>query len=172
MMNNSNNNSNNNTRNGNSTRNGDGLYDKLWYLRQRYFRIHDILSMNENQIRNSVLTYLLMKEFNITRDTSVEDLYSIKEKIEQENSSKAVKMKRLDIILTLIATYSNDRREPLDRLMVMNELIDEGIIAYSITDGIIKVDVEKTKENASKKKDELEREIIELKKRDIVQVNL
>jgi hypothetical protein len=112
-----------------------------------------------------------MKEFNITRDTSVEDLYSIKEKIEQENSSKAVKMKRLDIILTLIATYSNDRREPLDRLMVMNELIDEGIIAYNIN-SIIKVDVEKTKENASKKKDELEREIIELKKRDIVQVNL
>jgi hypothetical protein len=28
-------------------------------------------------------------------------------------------------VLTLIAVYSNDRREPLDRLMVMNELIDE-----------------------------------------------
>jgi hypothetical protein len=65
----------------------------------------------------------------------------------------------------LIAVYSNDRREPLDRLMVMNELIDEGIIAYSIMDGIIKVDLEKTRENASKKKDELEREIIELKKK-------
>jgi hypothetical protein len=51
--------------------------------------------------------------------------------------------------------------------MVMNELIDEGIIAYSITDGIIKVDVEKTKENASKKKDELEGEIIELKKKQL-----
>jgi hypothetical protein len=123
--------------------------------------------MNENQIRNSVLTYLLMKEFGITKDTKIEDIYSIKSRIEQENSSKAVKMKRLDIILTLIAIYSNDRREPLDRLMVMNELIDEGIIAYSITDGIIKVDVEKTKENASKKKDELEREIIELKKKQL-----
>jgi hypothetical protein len=67
----------------------------------------------------------------------------------------------------LIAIYSNDRREPLDRLMVMNELIDEGIIAYSITDGIIKVDLEKTRENASKKKDELEREIIELKKKQL-----
>jgi hypothetical protein len=121
--------------------------------------------MNENQIRNSVLTYLLMKEYGITKDTKIEDLYSIKSRIEQENSSKAVKMKRLDIILTLIAIYSNDRREPLDRLMVMNELIDEGIIAYSIMDGIIKVDLEKTKENASKKKDELEREIIELKKK-------
>jgi hypothetical protein len=123
--------------------------------------------MNENQLRNSVLTYLLMKEFGITKDTKIEDLYSIKSRIEQENSSKAVKMKRLDIILTLIAVYSNDRREPLDRLMVMNELIDEGIIAYSITDGIIKVDVEKTRENASKKKDELEREIIELKKKQL-----
>jgi hypothetical protein len=123
--------------------------------------------MNDNQIRNSVLTYLLMKEFGITKDTKIEDLYSIKKKIEQENASKAVKMKRLDIILTLIAVYSNDRREPLDRLMVMNELIDEGIIAYSITDGIIKVDVEKTRENASKKKDELEREIIELKKKQL-----
>jgi hypothetical protein len=123
--------------------------------------------MNDNQLRNSVLTYLLMKEFGITKDTKIEDLYSIKKKIEQENASKAVKMKRLDIILTLIAVYSNDRREPLDRLMVMNELIDEGIIAYSITDGIIKVDVEKTRENASKKKDELEREIIELKKKQL-----
>jgi hypothetical protein len=123
--------------------------------------------MNDNQIRNSVLTYLLMKEYGITKDTKIEDLYSIKSRIEQENSSKAVKMKRLDIILTLIAVYSNDRREPLDRLMVMNELIDEGIIAYSITDGIIKVDVEKTKENASKKKDELEGEIIELKKKQL-----
>jgi hypothetical protein len=124
--------------------------------------------MNDNQLRNSVLTYLLMKEYGITKDTKIEDLYSIKSRIEQENSSKAVKMKRLDIILTLIAIYSNDRREPLDRLMVMNELIDEeGIIAYSITDGIIKVDVEKTKENASKKKDELEGEIIELKKKQL-----
>jgi hypothetical protein len=121
--------------------------------------------MNENQIRNSVLTYLLMKEFGITKDTKIEDLYNIKSRIEQENSSKAVKMKRLDIILTLIAVYSNDRREPLDRLMVMNELIDEGIIAYSIMDGVLKVDLEKTRENASKKKDELEREIIELKKK-------
>jgi hypothetical protein len=145
-------------------RNNNG-YDRLWYLRQRYFRIHDILSMSENQLRNSVLTYLLMKEFGITKDTKIEDLYSIKAKIEQENSSKAIKMKRLDLILTLIAIYSNDRREPLDRLMVMNELIDEGIIAYSITDGIIKVDLEKTRENASKKKDELEGEIIELKKK-------
>jgi hypothetical protein len=121
--------------------------------------------MNDNQIRNSVLTYLLMKEFGITKDTKIEDLYSIKKKIEQENASKAVKMKRLDIILTLIAVYSNDRREPLDRLMVMNELIDEGIIAYSISNGILKVDLEKTRENANKKKDELEREIIQLKKK-------
>ena len=149
-----------------SVRNGND-YDRLWYLRQRYFRLHDILSMNDNQIRNSVLTYLLMKEFGITKDTKIEDLYSIKSRIEQENASKAVKMKRLDIILTLIAIYSNDRREPLDRLMVMNELIDEGIIAYSIMDGIIKVDLEKTRENASKKKDELEREIIELKKKQL-----
>jgi hypothetical protein len=149
----------------NNNKNNNNDYDRLWYLRQRYFRIHDILSMNENQIRNSVLTCLLMKEFGITKDTSVEDLYVIKSRIEQENSSKAVKMKRLDIILTLIAIYSNDRREPLDRLMVMNELIDEGIIAYSIMDGVLKVDLEKTRENASKKKDELEREIIELKKK-------
>jgi hypothetical protein len=147
----------------------DNGYDKLWYLRQRYFRIHDILSMNENQLRNQVLTYLLMKEFGISKDTSIEDLYNIKSRIEQEESaSKAVKMKRLDIILTLIAVYSNDRREPLDRLMVMNELIDEGIIAYSITDGVLKVDLEKTKENASKKKNELEREIIELKKKQLL----
>jgi hypothetical protein len=151
-----------------NNKNNNNDYDRLWYLRQRYFRLHDLLSMNENQLRNSVLTYLLMKEFGITKDTKIEDLYSIKSRIEQENSSKAVKMKRLDIILTLIAIYSNDRREPLDRLMVMNELIDEeGIIAYSITDGIIKVDVEKTKENASKKKDELEGEIIELKKKQL-----
>jgi hypothetical protein len=154
--------------NNNNTRNGNG-YDRLWYLRQRYFRIHDILSMNENQLRNSVLTYLLMKEFGITKDTNVKDLYSIKEKIEQDNSiSKAVKMKRLDIILTLIAIYSNDRKEPLERLMVMNELIDkEGIVAYSIVDGVLKVDLEKTKENANKKKEELESEIIELKKKQL-----
>jgi len=152
----------------NKNNNNNNDYDRLWYLRQRYFRIHDILSMNENQIKNSVLTYLLMKEFGITKDTKIEDLYSIKSRIEQEeNSSKAVKMKRLDIILTLIAVYSNDRREPLDRLMVMNELIDEGIIAYSIMDGVLKVDLEKTRENASKKKDELEREIIELKKKQL-----
>jgi hypothetical protein len=151
----------------NKNNNNNNDYDRLWYLRQRYFRLHDILSMNENQIRNSVLTYLLMKEYGITKDTKIEDLYSIKSKIEQENSNKAVKMKRLDIILTLIAIYSNDRREPLDRLMVMNELIDEGIIAYSIMDGVLKVDLEKTRENASKKKDELEKEIIELKKKQL-----
>jgi len=153
--------------NNNNIKNNNNGYYRLWYIRQRYFRIHDILSMKENQLRNSVLTYLLMKEFNITKDTNIEELYSIKSMIEEENSSKAIKMKKLDTILTLIAIYSNDRRERLDKLMVMNELIDEGIIAYSITDGIIKVDLEKTKENASKKKEELEREIIELKKREI-----
>ena len=154
--------------NNNKNNNNNNDYDRLWYLRQRYFRLHDILSMNDNQLRNSVLTYLLMKEYGITKDTKIEDLYSIKKKIEQENASKAVKMKRLDIMLTLIAIYSNDRREPLDRLMVMNELIDEGIIAYSISNGVLKVDIEKTKENASKKKDELEREIIELKKKQLL----
>jgi len=153
--------------NNNKNNNNNNDYDRLWYLRQRYFRLHDILSMNDNQLRNSVLTYLLMKEYGITKDTKIEDLYSIKKKIEQENASKAVKMKRLDIMLTLIAIYSNDRREPLDRLMVMNELIDEGIIAYSVIDGVLKVDLEKTRENASKKKDELEREIIELKKKQL-----
>ena len=153
--------------NNNKNNNNNNDYDRLWYLRQRYFRLHDILSMNDNQLRNSVLTYLLMKEYGITKDTKIEDLYSIKKKIEQENASKAVKMKRLDIMLTLIAIYSNDRREPLDRLMVMNELIDEGIIAYSIMDGVLKVDLEKTRENTSKKKDELEREIIELKKKQL-----
>jgi len=154
----------------NNNKNNNHDYDRLWYLRQRYFRIHDILSMNENQLRNQVLTCLLMKEFGITKDTSVEDLYVIKSRIEQNNSvSKAVKMKRLDIILTLIAIYSNDKREPLDRLMVMNELIDkEGIIAYSISNGVLKVDIEKTRENASKKKDELEKEIIELKKKQLL----
>ena len=152
----------------NNNKNNNHDYDRLWYLRQRYFRIHDILNMSENQLRNSVLTYILMKEFGITKDISMEDLYNIKKKIEQENSSKAVKMKRLDIILTLIAIYSNDRKEPLNRLMVMNELIDEGIIAYSIINSVLKVDLEKTRENASKKKDELEREIIELKKKQLL----
>ena len=159
-------------------------YNKLWYARQLLYRIYDLLVMNEQQLRGAVFTYLLMKEYNINESTTTEELYNIKSRIEKEVYTtdykvKSLALKKLDVILTLIALKEADNKQAWSRLLVTNRLIDEGIVVYSNgsdnADGNhnsdknitydITVDVEKTVQNIAKKKEELEREIIELKKK-------
>jgi len=140
--------------------------------------------MNEQQLRGAVFTYLLMKEYNINESTTTEELYNIKSRIEKEVYTtdykvKSLALKKLDVILTLIALKEADNKQAWSRLLVTNRLIDEGIVVYSNgsdnADGNhnsdkniaydITIDVEKTMQNIVRKKEELEREIIELKKK-------
>jgi len=156
---------------------------KLWYTRQIFYRLYDLAVMSEQQLNGIVFIYMLMKEYNINESTTVEELYTIKERIEKEASTtdykaKSLALKKLDVILTLIALKEADNKQAWNRLLVTNRLIDEGIVVYNNssdnTDGNhngkniaydITIDVEKTMQNIARKKEELEREIIELKKK-------
>ena len=157
--------------------------NRLWYARQLFYRLYDLAAMNEQQLRNLVFTYMLMKEYNIDESITVDELNSIKERIEKEASTtdykaKSLALKKLDVILTLIALKEAENKQALSRLLITNRLIDEGIVVYSNNNNDsnndsndkniaydITVDVEKTVQNIARKKEELEREIIELKKK-------
>jgi len=157
--------------------------NRLWYARQTFYRLYDLAVMNEQQLKGIVFTYMLMKEYNINEDITIDGLKSIKDKIEKEASTtdhkaKSLALKKLDVILTLIALKEVDNKQAWNRLLVTNRLIDEGIVVYNNSsdnaDGNhngkniaydITVDVEKTMQNIARKKEELEREIIELKKK-------
>ena len=160
--------------------------NRLWHARQTFYRLYDLAVMNEQQLKGIVFTYMLMKEYNINENITIDELKSIKERIEKEASTtdykaKSLALKKLDIILTLIALKEADNKQAWSRLLVTNRLIDEGIVVYSNGNGSdnadgnhnsdknitydITVDVEKTMQNIAKKKEELEREIIELKKK-------
>ena len=157
--------------------------NRLWYARQLFYRLYDLAAMNEQQLRNLVFTYMLMKEYNIDESITVDELNSIKERIEKEASTtdykaKSLALKKLDVILTLIALKEAENKQALSRLLITNRLIDEGIVVYSNNNNDsnndsndkniaydITVDVEKTMQNIARKKEELEREIIELKKK-------
>ncbi len=163
-------------------------YNRLLYARQTLYRLYDLAVMNEPQLRNTVFTYILMKEHNINEDTTVEGLKSIKSKIEKgalttDYRVKSLALKKLDTLLTLIALRESENKQAWSRLLVTNKLIDEGIVVYNNhsnsnnnnTNGNdsndkniaydITIDIEKTMHNIARKKDELEREIIELKKK-------
>ena len=157
----------------------------LWYARQLLYRLYDLAVMNEQQLRNIVFTYMLMKEYNIDESITVDELKSIKNKIEKEASTtdykaKSLALKKLDVLLTLIALKEAENKQALSRLLVTNKLIDEGVVVYNNNKGSnnangndndkniaydITIDVEKTMQNIARKKEELEREIIELKKK-------
>ena len=163
-------------------------YNKLWYARQLLYRIYDLKVMNEQQLRSTVFTYLLMKEYSINENTTIEELYNIKSRIEKEAYTedykvKALALKKLDVLLTLIALRESENKQALSRLLVTNKLIDEGVIAYGNSSDSsnnnddndrnknkniaydITIDISKTMDNIARKKEELEREIIELKKK-------
>jgi len=158
------------------------IENRLWYARQLLYRLYDLAVMNEQQLRNIIFTHMLMKEYNINESITVDELNSIKNKIEKEASTtdykvKSLALKKLDVILTLIALKEADNKQAWSRLLVTNRLIDEGIVVYNSSDNAdgnhngknitydITVDVEKTMQNIARKKEELEREIIELKKK-------
>ncbi len=152
-------------------------YDRLYHARQKLFRLYDIESMSEHQIRNLKLMYEIFKEYdlkvnldNLTNGNTNEllnVLYKIKEDIDAEianssnnsnnnssnsNSSKGYLVSKLDNLLTLIAIVESSNKNALQKILVTNGLIDEGILEGNI------------KDNIRRKKDELERLIIELKK--------
>ena len=88
-------------------------YNKLWHARQL---LYDLNIMNEQQLRNLIFTYIFMKEYGINSNTTVEELYSVKSRIEKEASTtdykvKALTLKKLDILLTLIALKEAENKQ-------------------------------------------------------------
>lgn len=163
--------------NGSKNNNRYDRYDRLYHARQKLFRLYDIESMSEHQIRNLKLMYEIFKEYDLKVDLDnltngntnelLNVLYKIKEDIDakianssnsnsssnnRSSSSKGYLVSKLDNLLTLIAIVESSNKNALQKILVTNGLIDEGILEGNI------------KDNIKRKKDELERLIIELKK--------
>ncbi len=163
--------------NGSKNNNRYDRYDRLYHARQKLFRLYDIESMSEHQIRNLKLMYEIFKEYDLKVDLDnltngntnelLNVLYKIKEDIDAKianssnsssssnnssSSSKGYLVSKLDNLLTLIAIVESSNKNALQKILVTNGLIDEGILEGNI------------KDNIKRKKDELERLIIELKK--------
>ena len=114
----------------------NNTYNRLWYARQLLYRLYDLAVMNEQQLRNTIFTYIFMKEYGINENITLEELNNIKNKIEKEASTtdykaKSLALKKLDVILTLIALKEADNKQAWNRVLVTNRLIDEGIVVYS-----------------------------------------
>jgi hypothetical protein len=140
----------------------------LFKLRQKLYRLYDIENMNDNRINSLKRMYTIIKEYdlesiiansinNSSKDL-LDKLYEIKKDIDNaiknadDFNSKRELMSRLDIILTLIAIVESDNKKALSKILATNELIEEGLLNGNI------------KDNIAKKKEELERAIIEAKK--------
>jgi hypothetical protein len=133
--------------------------DRLYNTRQKLYRLYDIEAMNENRINNLLSMYEMIKEYaidltNITLDRLNDIRSDIDNKIKSANdfNKRGMTIKRLDNILTLIAIVESNNKNALRKIMITNELIEEGLLKDNIKDNIVK------------KKEELEREIIDIKK--------
>ncbi|GIU72588.1 MAG: hypothetical protein KatS3mg003_2067 [Candidatus Nitrosocaldaceae archaeon] len=139
----------------------------LFKLRQKLYRLYDIENMNDNRINSLKRMYAIIKEYDLEsliangindNKELIDKLYDIKKEIDNaiknadDFNSKRELMSRLDIILTLIAIVESDNKKALSKILITNELIEEGLLEGNI------------KDNISKKKEELERAIIEAKK--------
>ncbi|GIU71992.1 MAG: hypothetical protein KatS3mg003_1471 [Candidatus Nitrosocaldaceae archaeon] len=139
----------------------------LFKLRQKLYRLYDIENMNDNRINSLKRMYAIIKEYDLEsliangindNKELIDKLYDIKKETDNaiknadDFNSKRELMSRLDIILTLIAIVESDNKKALSKILITNELIEEGLLNGNI------------KENISKKKEELERAIIEAKK--------
>jgi hypothetical protein len=142
--------------------------NSLSKLRQKLYRLYDIESMNDNRINSLKRMYAIIKEYDLesiiansinnSNKDLLDKLYEIKKDIDNaiknadDFDTRGELMRKLDIILTLIAVAESDNNKALAKILATNELIEEGLLEGNI------------KENVARKKEELERAIIEAKK--------
>lgn len=160
--------------------------ERLWDTRQELYRLYDLENMSEWQIKDLLVLYELFEEYRL------EDLLSEKEegvlannnklneinadmnrKISIANKNRDIKgksllTKKLDKVLTLIALVEEGRREAISRLLATYRLMkrNNNMLLRALQDYYYDNGKDGSIEEAiATLKEELEREIIELKKR-------
>ncbi|MEM2857130.1 MAG: hypothetical protein QW416_08530, partial [Candidatus Nitrosocaldaceae archaeon] len=138
----------------------------------------DLLILHELFEEYDLLTTILSKE----REDSLKELHAIKDRINEEISktntiakdykAKSILAKKLDKVLTLIALVEVDNREGISRLIATYNLLNrsdkqllKALQNYAYSDKEEREGEGEYRSTVNKIKEELEREIIELKKR-------
>lgn len=154
------------------------------------WRARDLLVMNELMEEYDLIAVLAKKQKQNREEEVLTDLHAIKDRINssisEANASrdygkKALLAKQLDKILTLIALTEADNREGINRIIATYHLLNRGDkqllkALHKLVEelegrrkeegGKAKVEAEEEyRSTISKIREELEREIIELKKR-------
>ncbi|MEM2162329.1 MAG: hypothetical protein QW653_06105 [Candidatus Nitrosocaldus sp.] len=173
----------------------ENIRERLWETRQQLYRLYDIESITEWKIKDLLVLYSLLEEYKLAellrvrggregkkeeegeKDKIINNLTEIKAelnaKISEANKNKDIEKKsmltkKLDKILTLIALVEADKKEAIDRLLSLHRLMKRR------DNMLLKALQNYNEDNSSRSafeeaitilKEELEREIIELKKR-------
>lgn len=166
---------------------------ELWEKRQMLYRLYDIQGITAWKAKDLLVLYELFEEYNLlnildtsngnsnnnNNNTIVETLLKIKDRLneeirvaskEKDFKAKAVLTKKLDKVLTLIALVEGKNREGLMRIISMYRLLNR----YEELRNALKIaNANNSNSNSEDSieaitdriREELEREIIELKKR-------
>ncbi len=129
--------------------------NELWNVRKKLYALYDIESMSNNARDRLIRRYNIIKSYNLDLNSDIIDrLNEIRNGIEDRIKEDRVEgIRLLDTILTLIAIVKSNNKKALEKIITVNELIEEGLFNGNI------------EQNISKKKEELENRIIELKMR-------
>ncbi len=163
--------------------------ERLWDTRQELYRLYDLEDITEWRARDLITLYELFEEFDLAsvlngygndnnsnsssnsrKEEVLQSLHSIKtiinERISKANKdkdfhAKSMLTKKLDKVLTLIALVEDNNISGLKRQIATYRLLKRGLLEA--------INSEKKEEEYNAKvqrlREELEREIIELKKR-------
>ncbi|MEO9365211.1 MULTISPECIES: hypothetical protein [Candidatus Nitrosocaldus] len=167
---------------------------ELWEKRQLLYRLYDIQGITAWKAKDLLVLYELFEEYNLldildtsnnnsnnnNNNTIVDTLLKIKDRLneeirvaskEKDFKAKAVLTKKLDKVLTLIALVESKNREGLMRIISMYRLLNR----YEELRNALKDIANASNSNSNSEdsieaitdriREELEREIIELKKR-------
>lgn len=164
------------------------IRERLWEARQQLYRLYDMESISIWKARDLLILNELFEEYDLLtilskeREDSLKELHAIKDRINEEISktntitkdykAKSILAKKLDKVLTLIALVEVDNREGISRLIATYHLLNrsdkqllKALQNYAYSDKEEREGEGEYRSTVSKIKEELEREIIELKKR-------
>lgn len=162
---------------------------ELWEKRQLFYRVYDLQGITAWKARDLLVLYDLFEEYKLSDilaidnnstniATALQELIKIKEDInesikqankDKDFKAKAILTKKLDKVLTLIAFVEACNKEGLARITSMYRLMNRYEELRNAIKDIANADSNSTEDNeieaiTDKIREELEREIIELKK--------
>lgn len=165
----------------------DSIRERLWSTRQQLFRLYDLESISMWKARDLLVLNELMEEFNIIellagekkeREDILKELNAIKDRINagisessRDLKTRSILTKKLDKILTLIAYAEEDNIEGINRITATYNVLNrndkqllKALEAYVEKEGSEEAYAE-YRNTVVRIREELEREIIELKKK-------